>query len=113
MREALGVETARSFSLIETGEALTRGDEPSPTRSSVLVRLSHGHIRIGTFQRLAFLRDEDGLRALTAYVLRHYYGEEAGRRAGAVARSRRPPHRAARGQLYGGGVRPRRAPFGQ
>src|SRR3546814_3858955 len=35
-------------------------------------------IRIGTFQRLAFLRDEDGLRALTAYVLRHYYGEEAG-----------------------------------
>src|SRR3546814_5522972 len=41
MLEALGVETSRSFSLIETGEALTRGDEPSPTRSSVLVRLSH------------------------------------------------------------------------
>src|SRR3546814_9435392 len=70
MLEALGVETSRSFSLIETGEALTRGDEPSPTRSSVLVRLSHGHIRIGTFPRLAFLRHEDGLRALTAYVLR-------------------------------------------
>ena len=32
-----------------------RGDEPSPTRSSVLVRLSHGHVRIGTFQRLAYL----------------------------------------------------------
>src|SRR3546814_8803952 len=78
MLEALGVEPSRSFSLIETGEALTRGDEPSPTRSSVLVRLSHGHNRIGTFQRLAFLRDEDGLRALTAYVLRHYYGEGAG-----------------------------------
>ncbi len=40
MLEALGVETSKSFSLIETGEALERGDEPSPTRSAVLVRLS-------------------------------------------------------------------------
>ncbi|MEN2708984.1 protein adenylyltransferase SelO family protein [Sphingomonas sp. NPDC092331] len=78
MLEALGVETSRTFSLIETGEALQRGDEPSPTRSSVLVRLSHGHIRIGTFQRLAHLQDRDALRQLTAYVLRHYHGEEYG-----------------------------------
>jgi len=55
MLEALGVETSKSLSLIETGEQLTRGDEPSPTRSSVLVRLSHSHIRIGTFQRLLYL----------------------------------------------------------
>ncbi len=82
MLEALGVETSRSFSLIETGEALERGDEPSPTRSAVLVRLSHGHIRIGTFQRLAYLRDEAGMRRLIAYVLRHFYGEEAGEEAG-------------------------------
>ena len=77
MLEALGVPTSRSFSLIETGEALTRGDEPSPTRSAVLVRLSHGHIRIGSFQRLAYLRDEAGLRALTGYVLRELYGEDS------------------------------------
>lgn len=76
MLEALGVPTSRSFSLIETGEALDRSDEPSPTRSAVLVRLSHGHIRIGTFQRLAYHRDEDGLRRLTAYVLRELYGED-------------------------------------
>ena len=44
---------ARSFSLIETGEELQRGDEPSPTRSSVLVRLSHSHIRIGTLPAAA------------------------------------------------------------
>ena len=44
MLEALGVPTSRAFSLIETGEALERGDEPSPTRSAVLVRLSHSHI---------------------------------------------------------------------
>ena len=48
MLEALGVYTSKTFRLIETGEALDRGDEPSPTRSSVLVRLSHSHIRIGS-----------------------------------------------------------------
>ncbi len=78
MLEALGVETSRSFSLIETGEQLQRGDEPSPTRSSVLVRLSHGHIRIGMFQRAAFFKDGESLKRLTDYVLRHYFGEEPG-----------------------------------
>ena len=78
MLEALGVETSRTFSVIETGEALHRGDEPSPTRSAVLIRLSHGHIRIGSFQRLAALGEEDHLRRLTAYALRRYYGEESG-----------------------------------
>ena len=76
MLEALNVPTSRSFSLIETGEALERNDEPSPTRGAVLVRLSHSHVRIGTFQRLAYNRDEDALRRLTGYVLRELYGEE-------------------------------------
>lgn len=67
MLEALGVETSKSFSLIETGEALERGDEPSPTRSSVLVRLSHGHIRIGSFQRFLALGEPDN----TARLLDH------------------------------------------
>jgi serine/tyrosine/threonine adenylyltransferase len=75
MLEALGVETSKTFSLIETGEALERGDEPSPTRSAVLVRLQHSHIRIGTFQRLAFLDQPDNLRRLVDYCLLHYYGE--------------------------------------
>ena len=78
MLEALGVETSRTFSLIETGEELQRGDEPSPTRSSVLVRLNHGHIRIGTFQRLAHSQDVENIAKLTEYVLRHYFGEEPG-----------------------------------
>ena len=73
MLEALGVETSKTFSLIETGEALERNDEPSPTRSAVLVRLQHSHIRIGTFQRLATLGEADNLAKLTAYCLSHYY----------------------------------------
>ena len=78
MLEALGVDTSKTFSLIETGEALERNDEPSPTRSSVLVRLSHGHIRIGSFQRLAALEQHDAIGALTEYCLRHYFGEPGG-----------------------------------
>ncbi|MES2289504.1 MAG: YdiU family protein [Pseudomonadota bacterium] len=75
MLEALGVETSRTFSVIETGEELHRGDEPSPTRSAVLVRLNHGHIRIGSFQRLATLGLTDELQRLVAYSLKHYFNE--------------------------------------
>lgn len=78
MLEALGVETSKTFSLIETGEALERNDEPSPTRAAVLVRLQHSHIRIGTFQRLATLGEADNIRRLTFYCLRHYYADESG-----------------------------------
>jgi len=78
MLEALGVATSRTFSVIETGEALHRGDEPSPARSAVLVRLNHGHIRIGSFQRLATLGLEDELRRLVDYALRHYFADATG-----------------------------------
>jgi uncharacterized protein YdiU (UPF0061 family) len=78
MLEALGVETSKTFSLIETGEALERNDEPSPTRSSVLVRLQHSHIRIGAFQRLAYFSEEENLRVLTDYCLGHYYDDQSG-----------------------------------
>lgn len=78
MLEALGVRTSRSFSLVETGEALQRGDEPSPTRSAVLVRLSHGHVRIGSFQRLAFLQEAEALDRLVRYGLEELYGEAPG-----------------------------------
>jgi uncharacterized protein YdiU (UPF0061 family) len=74
MLEALGVYTSKSFSVIETGEELWRGDEPSPTRSAVLVRLSHSHIRIGSFQRLAALAQKDEIAALVDYCLRLYPG---------------------------------------
>jgi uncharacterized protein YdiU (UPF0061 family) len=77
MLEALGVDTSKSLSLFETGESLHRGDEPSPTRSSVLVRLSHSHVRFGTFQRLAHLSDVDGLAALLDYSVERYFPQIA------------------------------------
>lgn len=75
MLEALGVPTSRTLSFVETGEQLARHDEPSPTRSAVLVRLSHSHIRFGSFERLAWMGDEEGLRELLGYAIRHFYPE--------------------------------------
>ncbi|TNE65490.1 MAG: YdiU family protein [Alphaproteobacteria bacterium] len=74
MLEALGTYTSRTFSIIETHESLTRHDEPSPTRSAVMTRLTHGHIRIGTFQRHAYFSDTERLAALIDYCLTRYYG---------------------------------------
>ena len=77
MLEALGVYTSKTLSLIETGEALHRGDEPSPTRSGVLVRLSHSHIRIGSFQRLAALGQTEELRRLVEHSIAHFWPDAA------------------------------------
>jgi len=74
MLEALGVNTSKTFSVIETGEELQRGDEPSPTRSAVMVRLSHSHIRIGSFQRLLALEQSDQMEALIHYCLTEFPG---------------------------------------
>ena len=74
MLEALGVHTSKTFSIVETGEQLQRGDEPSPTRSAVMTRLSHGHIRIGTFQRLLALEERDHMGQLVDYCLTQFPG---------------------------------------
>jgi len=76
MLDALGVNTSKTLSVIETGEALERNDEPSPTRSAVLVRLSHSHIRIGSFQRLSYLDDAEGLEMLLRHTVRHYFADQ-------------------------------------
>lgn len=73
--ESLGVNTSKTFCFFETGESLERNDEPSPTRAAVLTRLSHGHIRIGTFQRLAYLNEAENIKKLLNYCCKYYYPE--------------------------------------
>ena len=98
MLEALGVPTSKALALVETGEALARGDEPSPTRSAVLTRLGWSHVRFGTFQRHAYAGRRDLLEALVDHVVGLYYPDllplegaarAAGLLAGVVARSAR------------------------
>lgn len=94
MLEAQGVPTSRALSLIETGEQLERGDEPSPTRSAVLVRLQHSHVRFGTFQRAAFFGRADQIETLVEHVRALYHpavveGDAPGLLAAVVAASAR------------------------
>lgn len=70
--QQLGVPTFCNLSPIETGESLWRPDEPSLTRSSVLVRLGRFHIRFGTFERLHYLRRPDLIRQLLDHVIYYY-----------------------------------------
>lgn len=73
MLEAQGVYSSKAFAVFETGEALHRGDEPSPTRSAVLTRLGHSHIRFGTFQRFAYLQEPEPMRLLLEYSIAQYF----------------------------------------
>lgn len=69
----LGVRTSRCLTMIETGLSLWRGDEPSPTRSSVMVRVNSSHIRFGTFERLHYLQRADLSQKLLDHVIQYYY----------------------------------------
>ncbi|GAB4138429.1 MAG: YdiU family protein [Cyanobacteria bacterium J069] len=73
MLQVMGVRTSRCLSLVETGEGLWRGDEPSPTRSAVMVRMQRSHIRFGTFERLHSLERPDLIRTLLDHVIDTYY----------------------------------------
>lgn len=78
MLEALGVYTSKPFAVYETGEALTRNDEPSPTRSAVLTRLGHSHLRFGTFQRHAWEEAPERVSQLIDHAIEHYHPHLAG-----------------------------------
>ncbi|WP_339747711.1 YdiU family protein [uncultured Maricaulis sp.] len=73
MLEALGVYTSKIFAVFETGEPLQRHDEPSPTRSAVMTRLGHSHMRFGTFQRQAFEQSPERMTALVDHAIAQYY----------------------------------------
>jgi uncharacterized protein YdiU (UPF0061 family) len=96
MLEAHGVYTSKSFSLFETGESLTRGDEPSPTRSSVLVRLGHSHVRIGSFQRQWYEDSREGVAALLDYSVEQLLPELANHQVRPIAFLREVCARSAR-----------------
>ncbi len=51
---------------------------PRPPAPACLVRLSHSHIRIGSFQRLSHLGDTASLKRLLDYSLITYFGTDGG-----------------------------------
>ena len=77
MLAAQGVPTSRTFAIVEDLAArLYRGDEPSPARGAILTRLSHSHIRFGTFQRLAYEQRPQEIERLLRYCLTTYFHQD-------------------------------------
>ncbi len=72
MLESMGVNTSQTFCIFETGEELERPDEVSPTRGAVLTRRVHSSIRLGTFQRLAYLKEKEMIHKLVSGCLNTY-----------------------------------------
>jgi uncharacterized protein YdiU (UPF0061 family) len=68
----LGIPTTRSLAVVTTGEQVLR-DEVLP--GAVLTRVAASHLRVGTFEYVAALRDRALLEQLVDYTLRRHYPE--------------------------------------
>lgn len=76
---ALGIPTTRSLAVTVTGEPVLRETE---LPGAILTRVASSHLRVGTFQYAAALRDDhEALRALADYALGRH-GSEAARQDG-------------------------------
>ncbi|MEY4615233.1 MAG: hypothetical protein RJB66_193 [Pseudomonadota bacterium] len=62
----LGIPTTRSLAVIATGDVVYR-EQPLP--GALLVRVASSHIRVGTFQFAATLRDAHQLRQFADYAI--------------------------------------------
>ena len=71
---ALGVPTTRSLCAVATGEQVYR-ETPSP--GAVLTRVALSHLRVGTFEFVAFRQDLDALEQLTKYALARLYPDRS------------------------------------
>ncbi|MGH1504972.1 MAG: protein adenylyltransferase SelO [Acidimicrobiales bacterium] len=74
----LGVPTTRALSLVVTGDKVMRDmlydGNPAPEPGAVVCRVSPDFLRFGNFQLPAARGDDEGLRALVAYTIRHHFG---------------------------------------
>jgi serine/tyrosine/threonine adenylyltransferase len=66
----LNIPTTRSLAVVTTGENVQR---ETLNQGAILTRLAKSHIRVGTFQYLAFHGDIAALQALADYCMQHYY----------------------------------------
>lgn len=72
---ALGIPTTRSLAVVATGEQVLR--EAGPLPGAVLARVAASHIRVGTFQYAASLRDRSVLPRLASYAVARHHPDAA------------------------------------
>lgn len=73
----LGVPTTRALSLVTTGEPVMRDmfydGNPAPEPGAIVCRVAPSFLRFGNFELPASRGDEDTLRALVRFTLKHFY----------------------------------------
>ena len=67
---ALGITSTRALASVETGESVMR---ETPLPGAILTRVARSHVRIGTFQYFASVKDIKALDLLTNYVFERHY----------------------------------------
>ena len=68
----LGIPTTRSLAIITTGEWVRR---ETLLPGAILTRIASSHIRVGTFEFAANLKDIDLLKSLLDYTIERHYPE--------------------------------------
>ena len=71
---ALGIPTTRSLAVVATGEDVIR---ETVLPGAVLVRVAASHIRVGTFEYAALLRDRELLKRLADHAIARHHPEAA------------------------------------
>jgi len=66
----LGISTTRSLAIVQTGEQVIREDIHE---GAVLTRIAKSHLRVGTFEYAAHIRDEDAVKELLNYTIHRHY----------------------------------------
>ena len=67
---ALGIPTTRALAAVRTGDTVTRY---RTTPGGVLARVARSHLRVGTMEYLAVLRDVAGLSAVVGLAIQRHY----------------------------------------
>ncbi len=80
---ALGIATSRSLAVALTGEGVRRDEGVLP--GAVVTRVASSHLRIGSFQYAAALRDTAALEALLDYAIARHDPDLAGQEGRALA----------------------------
>jgi uncharacterized protein YdiU (UPF0061 family) len=75
----LGVPTTRALSLVETGDMVVRdmfyNGNARPEKGAIVARVAPTFVRFGNFEMMAASGEEENLRGIADYVLRHHYPE--------------------------------------
>ena len=70
----LGIPTTRSLAVVKTGEEIFR---ETRLKGAILTRVASSHIRVGTFEFAAALKDEKLVQSIMNYTLNRHFPESA------------------------------------